>query len=846
MKIQKYIKSARRPIKSSVRWDDDNYIVETFEEYGNGEFYVTDKSNPRNVKTFYSEKDAIQWAKNKSLEKIKSSRRITSSQEPLYWGDEHDQRGVNMYTREEYIEKYGEEPPEWKRVTETETDLWNSRRITSGLDPYLCCPNCGEPELFENIKEHNIKCYNCGNTISYDELKNLKKYVSPHSKITSARYIATDPESGEVLGSADTYEEAVNEWGEDVTITDSEAAEGQEDMDSVFQSRKITSAYGGNTWHCRFYDEYDTLFTAISKDKGKTFTIVDDDSFSIIAKEDYGLNPNQTITKDYIDEVSLAYEITMTSSRKITSAVDGGWEVRSSDVPEALDLFVEYFGEEDALEEIAKAMGDNVLQENIEWIAQQWGFGEEIEGLDVWEQYETAKEYMGVSELFNNLTQAAGYDELAEDLAFIFRMNDFREWDKYDNEDSDDYDEEIESSFNSKHLMSRFAALSNEGQEYVLSQMNCDNEEELEDKIYSYADLYANKNAQLLISNAEREVYEDVNTTPKKIVSSILDGSLTEEKAVQQIASNYDCNTGYARQILNSWISENKEDLIASGAIVNDYNKPFDRDGTLDTWYAEYVPESGPANTVGGELVRAFQSMDIAYYNNGDMIGCGYGKHTVNPSARFIMNNADLSVNKQINSWLSNKEKATPDTYLTFLESARTELEDFLRNNEELFHTPNNSFIGSAAEDGDMRITECYVEDGDGNDYFFRKVGDNEWECTGVDFSAENQEWNEGDTFTDDDEISNEVDPSEDWGSFEKDGITYEWNAIDDVDEDNRHHEWEISMKVIYDQFCAEDDILSDDDLDPDNLDGLTLRDMNGNEIDEREFLASALGHIYQ
>jgi hypothetical protein len=145
-----------------------------------------------------------------------------------------------------------------------------------------------------------------------------------------------------------------------------------------------------------------------------------------------------------------------------------------------------------------------------------------------------------------------------------------------------------------------------------------------------------------------------------------------------------------------------------------------------------------------------------------------------------------------------------------------------------------------------MRITECYAEDGDGNDYFFRKVGENELECTGVDFAPENQEWNEGDTFTDDDEISNEVDPSEDWGSFEKDGITYEWNAIDDADEDNRHHEWEISMKVIYDQFCAEGDILSDDDLDPDNLDGLTLRDMNGNEIDERMFLASALGHIYQ
>ena len=64
------------------------------------------------------------------------------------------------------------------------------------------------------------------------------------SLIRSARYIATDPETGEVLGSADTYEEAVNEWGEDVTITDSEAAEGQEDMEGgLFSSKKSNGYY---------------------------------------------------------------------------------------------------------------------------------------------------------------------------------------------------------------------------------------------------------------------------------------------------------------------------------------------------------------------------------------------------------------------------------------------------------------------------------------------------------------------------------------------------------------------------------------------------------------------------
>ena len=118
------------------------------------------------------------------------------------------------------------------------------------------------------------------------------------------------------------------------------------------------------------------------------------------------------------------------NGKVIKSAVNYGWEVGSSDVPKALDMWVEYVGEDNALEDIAHAMDDDTLIENVEWIAQQWGIGEEVEEeRTAWDKYEKAKELMGVHELFTNLTQAAGYDELAEDLAYIFRMNDFRQWD---------------------------------------------------------------------------------------------------------------------------------------------------------------------------------------------------------------------------------------------------------------------------------------------------------------------------------------------------------------------------------------------------------------------------------
>lgn len=131
----------------------------------------------------------------------------------------------------------------------------------------------------------------------------------------------------------------------------------------------------------------------------------------------------------FVDKLPEEY---LNQSRKtIKSANNYGWEVDSSEVPEALDLFVEYVGKETALEEIARAMGTDVLEENLDWVIRQWGFAEDVEDMDdIWEKFEYAKEVMGTDELYENLTQAAGHDELAEDLAFIFRQYDFREWDE--------------------------------------------------------------------------------------------------------------------------------------------------------------------------------------------------------------------------------------------------------------------------------------------------------------------------------------------------------------------------------------------------------------------------------
>lgn len=119
------------------------------------------------------------------------------------------------------------------------------------------------------------------------------------------------------------------------------------------------------------------------------------------------------------------------SSRKpIKSAVDGGWEVDSSDASKALDMWVDYVGEDNALEDLAQATGDNNLEEDIEWISRQFGAAEEIEEFDnIWDKHNRLRELMGVHEYFENLWRAMGSDELAACMAFIFRMNDFQQWD---------------------------------------------------------------------------------------------------------------------------------------------------------------------------------------------------------------------------------------------------------------------------------------------------------------------------------------------------------------------------------------------------------------------------------
>ena len=62
------------------------------------------------------------------------------------------------------------------------------------------------------------------------------------------------------------------------------------------------------------------------------------------------------------------------------------------------------------------------MANNYGWVVENW---------EAQDAYDLACEYFGEDEINRQIIQAMSSDELAECLAFIFRMNDFREWDDY-------------------------------------------------------------------------------------------------------------------------------------------------------------------------------------------------------------------------------------------------------------------------------------------------------------------------------------------------------------------------------------------------------------------------------
>lgn len=68
----------------------------------------------------------------------------------------------------------------------------------------------------------------------------------------------------------------------------------------------------------------------------------------------------------------------------------------------------------------------------------------------------------------------------------------------------------------------------------------------------------------------------------------------------------------------------------------------------INALFEELVPFSGAAETVAGEIIRATCRIGYRWMNDGDQLGIGYGKETVNPAGRYLAAKCSDEIAKQV------------------------------------------------------------------------------------------------------------------------------------------------------------------------------------------------------
>ena len=165
------------------------------------------------------------------------------------------------------------------------------------------------------------------------------------------------------------------------------------------------------------------------------------------------------------------------------------------------------------------------------------------------------------------------------------------------------------------------------------------------------------------IKTKKKSVTEDLTKSDKEDAESKMD-KWHEGKRKQNVKA---CSTdklimnlgickrkGYdseAQQIQDELDSRgiNESQLFEGEVAEHNYGPEFDeviehvKNGTVNTekdseiLFDALVPGTGHADSLGGELLRAAERIAYRYYNDGDQVGEGYGRETVNPAVRYMV-----------------------------------------------------------------------------------------------------------------------------------------------------------------------------------------------------------------
>lgn len=107
----------------------------------------------------------------------------------------------------------------------------------------------------------------------------------------------------------------------------------------------------------------------------------------------------------------------------------------------------------------------------------------------------------------------------------------------------------------------------------------------------------------------------------------------------------------------------------------------------LNELFEEFVPPTGKADTLAGEIVRAICRIGYRNWNDGDHLGVGYGRETCNPAGRFLAKKCDDKVARCVaDAW----GIILDDLYDEALERLEIAVLNYLDANPELKTTPND------------------------------------------------------------------------------------------------------------------------------------------------------------
>lgn len=127
----------------------------------------------------------------------------------------------------------------------------------------------------------------------------------------------------------------------------------------------------------------------------------------------------------------------------------------------------------------------------------------------------------------------------------------------------------------------------------------------------------------------------------------------------------------------------------------------------INDLFDELVPASGKAENLAGEIVRAAARIAYRYYNDGDMVGKGYGKETCNPAARFLLHKLPEELTNFIyDLWMETLEMK----YEAALEKFLGGIADYVEGHPELRSKPTGDMWNYRNPDED-------VDDTDDDDY---------------------------------------------------------------------------------------------------------------------------------